>query len=126
MGNGFFKGKWDKSIFKRYIKIGFPILIITISLSLMNNYSIVLFKDLSSTIELGYFYGGVSLASMLIMIGNTAGSLFFPLFSKSFAEGKYDYIKSQMSKYENFLFLFVMPLIITLSLISQQKQNNCI
>lgn len=115
MGVGFFKGSWDSSIFRRYIKIGFPILIITVSLSLMEHYSKVLLKEFSSTTELGYFYGGVSLASMLIMIGGSAGSLFFPLFSKAFSEGKFDYIREQVVKYEHFLFLFVLPIIIILS-----------
>ncbi len=115
MGNDFFSGKWDSKVFKRYLQIGFPILIITITISLTSNYSIILFKDFSSIIELGYFFGATSLASMLIMIGGTAGSLFFPLFSKAFAEKKYTFIKDQIFKYEHFLFVFVLPIIIVLS-----------
>ncbi len=115
MGNDFFSGKWDSKVFKRYLQIGFPILIITITISLTSNYSIILFKDFSSIIELGYFFGATSLASMLIMIGGTAGSLFFPLFSKAFADKNYTLIRTQIVKYEHFLFLFVLPIIIVLS-----------
>lgn len=111
----FFSGKWDNNLFKRYLHIGFPILIITISISLTGHYSITLFKDFSSIIELGYFFGATSLASMLIMIGGTAGSLFFPLFSKAYSERNYSFIKDQFIKYEHFLFLFVLPIIIVLS-----------
>lgn len=115
MGKGFFKGKWENELFKKYLKIGVPILIITAAISFTGGYSIVLFKDLSSTIQLGYFYGATSLASMLVMVGGTAGSLFFPLFSKAYLEKNYAFIKTQMNKYEHFIFLFVLPLIIVLS-----------
>jgi len=115
MEKDFLAGKWDQKLFKRYLQIGFPILIMNLTLTLTSNYSIVLFKDFASVIELGYFFGATSLASMLIMIGGTAGTLFFPLFTKAFSEKKYDLIKTQIYTYERFLFLFVMPIIILLS-----------
>jgi len=112
----FLTGKWNNKLFRRYLQIGFPILIINFTMTLTGNYSIVLFKDFSSVMQLGYFFGATSLASMLIMIGGTAGSLFFPLFSKAFSEKKFTLIKEQISKYERFLFLFVLPIIIVLSI----------
>ncbi len=115
MKGDFLEGKWNNDLFKRYLQIGIPILIINFSMTLTGNYSIVLFKDFSSVIQLGYFFGATSLASMLIMIGGTAGSLFFPLFSKAFSEKKFGLIKDQIYKYERFLFLFVLPIIIILS-----------
>ena len=115
MKKDFLAGKWNNDLFKRYLQIGFPILIINFTMTLTGNYAIVLFKDFSSVIELGYFFGATSLASMLIMIGGTAGSLFFPLFSKAFSEKKFGLIKDQIFKYERFLFLFVLPIIIILS-----------
>ena len=115
MGPGFFSGKWDIQLFKKYLKVGLPILIITITISITSNYSKVLFKDFSSITELGYFSGAIGLASMLIMVGDTAGSLFFPLFSKAFSEGNYVLITEQIKKYEHFLFLFLLPVIISFS-----------
>ncbi len=116
MGKDFFNGKWDNNLFKRYLKIGIPILLITVSISIIGNYSKVLLKNYSSITELGYYSGAVGLASMFIMVGSTAGDLFFPLFSKAFAEKKLDYIRNQMSKYEHFLFRFILPIIVVFSI----------
>ncbi|MCF6296962.1 MAG: oligosaccharide flippase family protein [Flavobacteriaceae bacterium] len=115
LGKGFFKGKWDSNLFKKYMLVGLPLLVITISLSLTDHYAKVLLKDFSSTIELGYLSGATSLASMLILLGGTAGTLFFPLFSKAFAEKNYDFIKEKLFKFEHFLFIFILPVIIVLS-----------
>jgi len=113
-----FKNNWDWNLFKKYLRIGFPILIITMTNSIMANYGKVMLKDSSSTIELGYYAGGVSIAGMLMMFGHTAGTVFFPLFSKAFANNDINYIKIQIEKYERFLFLFGFPIFISLSLFS--------
>ena len=116
MKDDFKLGIWRKDLFKRYLKIGFPLLIITVSISVIGNYSMVLLKNLSSISELGYYSGGLGLASVFIMIGSTAGDLFFPLFSKAFAKGDLDYIRNQILKFEHFLLRFVLPIIVVLSI----------
>jgi O-antigen/teichoic acid export membrane protein len=109
-------GKWRKDLFYQYLKIGFPLLIITVSISLISNYSIVFLKNYSSINEVGYFTGGLGLASVFVMIGGTAGDMFLPLFSKAFAEGDFNYIKKQLLKYEHFLFRFILPFLAVLSI----------
>jgi O-antigen/teichoic acid export membrane protein len=114
----FFSGKWRNEIFKEYVKIGVPLFVITMSISLMSNYSRVFLKNSSSVNELGFFTAAMGLASIMIMIGDTAGSLFFPLFSKAFAVKKFETIKNQVAKFERFLILFVFPVILILSIFS--------
>lgn len=118
MGKDFFTGKWDWNIFKRYVRIGVPILLVTSSLAITNHYSKVMLTDFASIKELGYFSGGSSIASMLIMLGGTAGTLFFPLFSKAFSENKLNYISEKIRTFEHFLFLFILPVIATLAIFS--------
>ena len=113
-----FKAKWDKKLFKKYFAIGFPILIITVTNSFMENYGRIMLKETSATIELGIFSGGASLAMMLSMIGSSAGTIFFPLFSKASAEKNFDYIKMQIGKYERFLYLIALPGFSYLAIIS--------
>lgn len=119
MKKDFKYGKWRIDLFYEYLKIGFPLLIITISLSLISNYSIVLLKNYSSINEVGYFTGGLGLASVFVMIGGTAGDMFLPLFSKSFSAGNYDQIRQQLSKYEHFLFCIILPFLAVLSINSE-------
>ena len=116
MKDDFKLGRWRNDLFKRYLKIGAPLLIITISISVMGNYSMVLLKNMASVSEVGYYTGGLGLASIFVMMGSTAGDLFFPLFSKASSEGNYDYIRNQIGKFEHFLFRFVLPLLVILSI----------
>lgn len=116
--NLIFRADWDKSLLKRYFSIGVPVLIITITNSIILHYGKVLLKDTSSLTELGYFAGGISIASMLLMFSNTAGSIFFPTFSKAFKNNDIISIKNQIAKFERFLILFALPLFIILAMFS--------
>jgi len=118
LGKDNFKGKWDNELFYRYIKIGFPILIITSTNSFIMYYGKIMLKDFSSMQELGYYAGGYSLAGMLLMLGRTAGTLFFPLFSKAYINNDLLYIRTQIKKFEHFLFVFIIPIILGLSIFS--------
>lgn len=113
-----FKVEWDNSLFKRYLSIGLPVIIITITNSIILHYGKVMLKDTSSLTELGYFAGGISIASMLLMISNTAGSIFFPTFSKAFKNKDINSIKNQIAKFERFLILFALPFFIILAMFS--------
>ncbi|MCD4698885.1 MAG: oligosaccharide flippase family protein [Bacteroidales bacterium] len=113
-----FKGEWDNNLFKRHLSIGFPVLIVVLTNSFILNYGKIMLKNYSSTEELGYYAGGYSIAGMLLMIGSTAGTILFPLFSNAFTNNNTEYVKKIIAKYERFLFLFIMPLILTFSVFS--------
>jgi len=112
------KAPWDKDLFKKYLSIGFPILIINITNSIISNYGNLMLKDTSSILELGYFAAGASLTAMLTMIGGTAGTIFFPLFSKAYANNDMKYIRTQISKYERFLYIMALPFFLCLGVFS--------
>lgn len=118
MNKDFFTGKWNWDIFKKYIKVGVPVFVITSTLALTDHYSKVMLTDSSSVKELGYFSGGASIAGMLMMLGATAGALFFPLFSKAYSENKLQFISDKIRSFERFLFLFILPVIATLGVFS--------
>lgn len=134
LGKDSFKGKWDNKLFYRYLGIGFPVLVITSTNSFITYYGNVLLKDHSSIKELGYYVGGYSIAGMLLMLGNTAGTIFFPLFSKAYTNNDIEFIRKQINKFEHFLFVFIAPLIISLSIFSNtiiisllgQKYSNSV
>lgn len=113
-----FRSKWDSNIFKRYLSISFPVFIISITNSVILHYGKIMLRDTSSTIELGYFAGGMSIAMMLLMLGDTAGQVFLPTFSRAYKNNDIASIKNQLSQYERFIFLFGLPFFVTLSLFS--------
>jgi O-antigen/teichoic acid export membrane protein len=112
------KAPWDKELFKRYLSIGFPILIINVTNSLIANYGNLMLKDNTDILELGYFAAGASLTAMISMLGSTAGTIFFPLFSKAYANNDLDYIRTQIKKYERFLYIMALPLFLCIGVFS--------
>ncbi len=107
--------KIDKELLKKYFSIGIPFILIAITNSLMQHYGKVSLKNSYSLDELGYFAGGYGLTRLMLMIGTTAGTIFFPLFSKAVANGEFDLIKTQINKYERFILLFLLPIFIVVS-----------
>ena len=57
------KAPWDSELFKKYLSIGFPILIINVTNAIISNYGNLMLKDTSSTLELGFYSAGYSLTS---------------------------------------------------------------
>jgi len=53
---------------------------------------------------------------MLILVGNTAGTVFFPLFSSYFSKNQLEQVKQKIFQFENFIFNFLLPFVITLSI----------
>ena len=81
-----FRAAWDNVLFKRYLSIGIPILVITVTNSLIGNYGLLKLKDSSSVLELGFFAAGMSITGFLSMIGSSAGTLIFSFIFKSLCE----------------------------------------
>jgi O-antigen/teichoic acid export membrane protein len=111
-------GKFRADIALRHYRIALPLLVIVITNSLMM-YSDKLVLDYYGNAEdIGIYTAAFSIGGMLILLGNTAGSVFLPLFSSLAANLKLDEIKIKVMQYERFLFLVIFPLIIALSLFS--------
>jgi len=111
-------GKFNKEIAKKYWHIALPIFVIVITNSLMMYSDKIILEYFGSTKEIGIYTAAFSIAGMLIILGNTAGTVFFPLFSSLVATNKLDIIKSKVWQFERFLFLIIFPVIISLSLFS--------
>ncbi len=109
-------GKWDKIIFKKYIKISIPFLIIVVTGVIMSYADKLILEYYSSVKEVGYYSVAYSIGGMLILLGNTAGTIFFPLFSTYIAQNNFDAIKSKIKTFERFIFIFTLPIIMILSL----------
>lgn len=110
-------GTFDKEIAKQYIKIAAPLILLFFSETMLQYLDKVLLQFFTNSEQVGYYTAGFRVGSLLMIIAAGIG-IFFPLFSKAVAEKNYDYIKDKIDKYERFIFIFLMPAVLFLSIYS--------
>jgi O-antigen/teichoic acid export membrane protein len=66
----------------------------------------------------GYYTAGYRIGGFILMIANSVGALFFPLFSQAFAAGDHEYIRDRIYRFERFSYLFIMPGVILIVIYS--------
>ena len=106
------------NIAKRYFIISQPIFIIVICNTASINVSRLILEYYTSTLVLGLFIAGNNIAGILGLISGTAGSLFYPLFSKSVAEKNNNKIQKYIKNYATLVFMWIYPIVIFLCLFS--------
>lgn len=111
-------GKWNKELFKKYIRISIPIFSIVVTGVIMSYSDKLILEYYSSVKEVGYYTAAYSIGGMFIILGNTAGTVFFPLFSAYISQNNFEAIKSKIRTFERFIFIFTLPVIMLLCLYS--------
>jgi len=109
-------GKFCNKLAKRIYSISIPFFLINIVQSLMMYSDKLILGHFASAKEIGLYTTAYSIGGMLILLGNTAGTVFFPLFSSFFTRNEFDQVKKRIYQFERFIFNFILPVIITLSL----------
>ncbi len=109
-------GNLNKDLLKKYLMMSLPLLSMEITTIVMI-YSDKLILEYYSTIQqVGYYSAAFSIGGMLLLFGNTAGTLFFPLFSKFINQNNFEAIRSIIQIFERFIFVFLFPTIMLLTL----------
>jgi O-antigen/teichoic acid export membrane protein len=111
-------GKFRKPLAKKFFSISIPLFAIVIAQSLMMYSDKLILGHYGNTNEIGFYTAAYSIGGMLILLGNTAGTVFFPLFSTFLAKNEINMVKKKIYQFERFIFVFVLPVIICLSLFS--------
>lgn len=109
-------GKFDRSLAKKYLLIAYPILSIVIVQSFMTYSDKIILEYFGDTKQIGYYSAAFSIGGMLILLGNTIGTLFFPIFSSLLAKNDFEQISTKILQFERFIFIFILPVIMALSL----------
>lgn len=109
-------GGYNKALAKEYFKYTIPILIIVVINSITHYADKLMLAHYTNTTQLGYYSAAYSISGMFMMIAGPVGSIFFPLFSKLIAEDNWAGINNNIIKYQEFLALFVFPLICVLAI----------
>ncbi|MBA7638229.1 hypothetical protein ES703_45882 [subsurface metagenome] len=110
--------KYDKEIAKKYIAYGIPLTILSISVVVMYTLDKVLLQYFTDSEQVGYYTVGFRLGGVFLLIANSASTLFYPYFSKAYAQNDIVTIQRIINRYERSCFLFVMPAMILLSIYS--------
>ena len=112
------RGKFDKKLASKYLKISLPMIIINMSEKVMFYLDKVMIQYFANSEQVGYYTAGYKIGGLVLMVANSVGMLFFPVFSKAASEGDFQYIKNTIEKFERFCFLFIMPAVIFFSVYS--------
>ena len=112
------RDRFEKKLAFKYLKISLPVLIIGMSTNVIGYIDKVALQYFTSSEQVGYYTAGYRIGSLVLMIANSVGLLFFPYFSRAASKGDFQFIKNKIIKLERFSFLFIMPAVIFLSLYS--------
>jgi O-antigen/teichoic acid export membrane protein len=105
------RGKFDKRLAKKYLTISLPVIVIIAAQTIIYWSDKVMLQYLTNSAELGYYVTAFSFTNFIRLIENSAGTIFFPLFSKNLIDNEFDIINNRLSKYERFIFIYIFPLI---------------
>ena len=108
-------GKYNKELAKEYFKFGIPLLIIVIVNSVTHYADKLFLAYYTDTTQLGYYSAAHSVGGMFMLIAMPVGYIFFPLFSGMIAKGDWAGVNGNIRKYQDFIALFVFPLMCTLA-----------
>ncbi|MCB9302685.1 MAG: oligosaccharide flippase family protein [Lewinellaceae bacterium] len=110
-------GRFNKDLFKEHIRYSIPIFLIVIINAVMENADKLLLNYYTDTKELGYYSAAFSIGGVVLLVSNTIGNIFFPLFSGLIARKDWQAVNQKIDNFQNFIVLFIFPLICLLIII---------
>jgi O-antigen/teichoic acid export membrane protein len=116
---GFKFGEYDKDLAKSYIKIALPVILIGMTSNIASYVDVYILQLFTDSEQVGYYSAGYRVGGFVLMIANSIGLLFFPLFSQAFAKGDLQFIRDKINKFERFSYIFIMPPVILLAVYSE-------
>jgi O-antigen/teichoic acid export membrane protein len=108
--------KWDPELFKKYFAIALPVFITNIVDILSSNSDKVLLQYFYNSKEVGYYVAGFSIGGLIMMVGNSAGLIFLPTFSKDISNNNFGNVSRLLEKFERFTWLFIFPVTLITSI----------
>lgn len=113
------RGKYNKQLAYEHIKIALPIFLIVVLNTLIGFSDKLILQHYTNSTELGYFAAAFSLGGMILMLGGSIGTVFFPLFSALIKENNWKSVNLRIQTFESFITTFIFPLVCLLSLIAE-------
>ena len=71
----------------------------------------------TNTTQLGYYSAAHSIGGLILLMANSVGLIFFPLFSGYISKGDWESVNTKIYQYHEFIILFIFPLICLLAIV---------
>lgn len=113
------QGRFNKILAMKYIKYGFPIFLLSIVESFMAFSDKLILAHYSDIAELGYYAAAMSVGGSFLLLSNTIGTIFFPLFSQLIGQNNWKMVNRKNQQYQSFNSLFILPLILIVAIIAE-------
>ncbi len=113
-------GSFDKDLAKEYFIISLPVTLTGILSTLFTTLDQVLLQFFTNSEQLGYYTAGFRIGGFVLLISQSIGGLFFPLFSKASNEKNYETIKRLVNKFERFSYIYIMPILILVTIFAKE------
>jgi len=103
-------GSFNKSLFKEYVTLSLPVIVVIICQTLIFSLDKVILQNTSNSKEVGLYSAAFVLGSFVQAIEGSTGLLFFPYFSKHISLFNWEKVNFTLRKYERTIFSFVLPI----------------
>ena len=113
------RGGFDKNLAKQYYAYAIPIFLIVLINSFVTYSDKLILKNATNTKELGYYSAAFALGGMILIVGRTIGTIFFPLFSSLIEKKNWQAVNDKITNFQRFNILFILPMVVLLALISK-------
>jgi O-antigen/teichoic acid export membrane protein len=112
-------GKLDKDLLWKYLSYGLPALLLSAIHSVLQFADKLVLAHYSSVDELGYYAAAMSIGGTMLVLSNSIGTIFFPLFSSLLQNNNWDEVNRKNQVYQEFNTLFLLPIIVMLAIIAE-------
>lgn len=113
-------GKFDKNIAREYYKIALPVMLTAFTSTFVSTADKVLLQFYTNSEQVGYYTAGFRIGGFVLMISQSVGLLFYPIFSNAAKNSNTMLIVELIKKFERFSFLFIMPFLILSMIIAKE------
>lgn len=104
---------------KDYLTFAWPLAIVPVAALLLKNTDKVFIQLFYSAADVGYYAAGYRITTFLIMLISSIGMLFFPTFSKLYAENKREQIYNTARTAERYISMLIFPAVFGLALLAE-------
>lgn len=112
-------GRIDKKLLSKYLYYGLPTLLLSGIYSVLQYADKLVLAHYTSVEELGYYAAAMSIGGTMLILSNSIGSIFFPLFSGLLKDNNWKEVNKKNKVYQEFNTLFILPLTLLLALIAE-------
>jgi O-antigen/teichoic acid export membrane protein len=111
--------KPTKPYIKDYLTFAWPLAIVPVAALLLKNTDKVFIQLFYSAADVGYYAAGYRITTFLIMLISSIGMLFFPTFSKLYAENKKEQVYRTARTAERYISMLIFPAVFGLALLAE-------